>query len=248
MTLKIRIDSANRTAHKNDWHAIYPVNCWVLSDVTMAERRTEREKKTSDEWCRFTSQTHLNTDKRTPLASQSSATPKARDRVEWDSAEQHDSLSQCPRWWTTAQSLHSGGFETHWSMYHQHNKSPKWNNLWLLLKTSIHGVGQQNKRHFNKPKWCPGQLKMLVITTHGTDSRLLVWNTAVTGELISHVKCSAVHMSSNRPQSQCGVVRLAGSMCLDCNTANYSKDSCPSYGSEQTIHVQRHREPNRLTS
>lgn len=84
----------------------------------------------------------------------------------------------------------------------------------------------------------------LVITMHGADSRLLVWNTAVTGELISHVKRSAVHMSSNRPQSQCGVVRLAGSMCLDCNTANYSKDSCPSYGSEQTIHFQRHHEPH----
>lgn len=44
MTLKINIDSANRTAHKNDWHAIYPINCRVLSAVTMAERRTERGK------------------------------------------------------------------------------------------------------------------------------------------------------------------------------------------------------------
>lgn len=50
----------------------------------------------------------------------------------------------------------------------------------------------------------------LVNRAHGSDWRLLVWNMAVTGELISHVMRSAIHMSSNRPQSQCGVVEADG--------------------------------------
>lgn len=106
------------------------------------------------------------------------------------------------------------------------------NVLRLFFKTSVHAVGQRKQTSQQ------GQAKSnaLVISKRGSDRRLLVWNTAVTGEHISHVTRSAVHMSSNRPQSQCGVVELTGSMCLDCYTANYCPDSCPSYGSGQRQH------------